>query len=36
MIDDVIFSNEERMTKTVSSLKEGFATLRTGRASLLT
>ncbi|MDR0464940.1 MAG: ribosome recycling factor [Treponema sp.] len=33
MIDDVILSNEERMTKTVASLKEGFAALRTGRAS---
>ena len=33
MIDDVILSNDERMTKAVASLKEGFATLRTGRAS---
>jgi len=30
---DVISSNEERMKKTVASLKDGFATLRTGRAS---
>ncbi|MCL2758669.1 MAG: ribosome recycling factor [Treponema sp.] len=33
MMQDVISSNEERMKKTVVSLKEGFATLRTGRAS---
>jgi len=33
MIDDVILTNEERMKKAVTSLKEGFATLRTGRAS---
>ncbi|MCL2276373.1 MAG: ribosome recycling factor [Treponema sp.] len=33
MIDDVILSNDERMGKTVVNLKEGFATLRTGRAS---
>ena len=32
-MQDVISSNEERMKKTVTSLKEGFATLRTGRAS---
>jgi len=32
-MQDVISSNEERMKKTVASLKEGFATLRTGRAS---
>ena len=32
-MQDVISSNEERMKKTVVSLKEGFATLRTGRAS---
>jgi ribosome recycling factor len=30
---DVISTNEERMKKTVTSLKEGFAALRTGRAS---
>jgi ribosome recycling factor len=29
----VISSSEERMKKTVSSLKDGFASLRTGRAS---
>jgi len=33
MIDDVILSNDDRMGKTVANLKEGFATLRTGRAS---
>ncbi|MCL2441962.1 MAG: ribosome recycling factor [Treponema sp.] len=33
MMQDVISSNEERMKKTVVSLKEGFASLRTGRAS---
>jgi len=32
-MQDVISSNEERMKKTVVSLKEGFAALRTGRAS---
>ncbi|MCL2266878.1 MAG: ribosome recycling factor [Treponema sp.] len=32
-MQDVIISNEERMKKTVASLKEGFAALRTGRAS---
>ncbi|MCL2411677.1 MAG: ribosome recycling factor [Treponema sp.] len=32
-MQDVISSNEERMKKSVASLKEGFATLRTGRAS---
>jgi len=32
-MQDVISSNEERMKKTVVSLKEGFASLRTGRAS---
>jgi len=32
-MQDVISSNEERMKKTVASLKEGFASLRTGRAS---
>ena len=32
-MQDVISSNEERMKKTVANLKEGFATLRTGRAS---
>jgi len=32
-MQDVISSNEERMKKSVSSLKEGFASLRTGRAS---
>jgi ribosome recycling factor len=32
-MQDVISSNEERMKKTVASLKEGFAALRTGRAS---
>jgi len=30
---DVISANEERMKKTVISLKEGFVSLRTGRAS---
>ena len=30
---DVISSNEERMKKSLASLKEGFASLRTGRAS---
>ncbi|MCL2214566.1 MAG: ribosome recycling factor [Treponema sp.] len=33
MIDDVLLSNEERMAKSVANLKEGFAALRTGRAS---
>jgi len=32
-MQDVISSNEERMTKTAASLKESFASLRTGRAS---
>jgi ribosome recycling factor len=32
-MQDVISSNEERMKKTVASLKEGFAAIRTGRAS---
>jgi len=32
-MQEVISSNEERMKKTVASLKEGFAALRTGRAS---
>jgi len=32
-MQDVISSNEERMKKTVANLKEGFAALRTGRAS---
>ena len=32
-MQDVISSNEERMKKTVASLKEGFCALRTGRAS---
>jgi len=32
-MQDVISANEERMKKTVASLKEGFASLRTGRAS---
>jgi len=32
-MQDVISSNEERMKKTVANLKEGFASLRTGRAS---
>jgi len=32
-MQDVISSNEERMKKTAASLKEGFASLRTGRAS---
>ena len=32
-MNDVISSNEERMKKSVASLKEGFASLRTGRAS---
>ncbi|MDR2966013.1 MAG: ribosome recycling factor [Treponema sp.] len=33
MMQDVISSQEEKMKKTVANLKEGFATLRTGRAS---
>lgn len=33
-MQDVISSNEERMKKTVASLKEGFAAIRTGRASV--
>ena len=32
-MQDVISSNEDRMKKTLASLKEGFASLRTGRAS---
>jgi len=32
-MDEVLLNSEERMTKTVASLKEGFASLRTGRAS---
>jgi len=32
-MQDVISSNEERMKKTVTNLKDGFASLRTGRAS---
>ena len=32
-MQEVISSNEERMKKTVANLKEGFAALRTGRAS---
>jgi ribosome recycling factor len=32
-MDEVLLTNEERMKKTVASLKEGFASLRTGRAS---
>ena len=32
-MQDVISSHEERMKKTIASLKEGFASLRTGRAS---
>jgi len=32
-MQDVISSNEERMKKSVVSLKDGFAALRTGRAS---
>ncbi|MDR0502625.1 MAG: ribosome recycling factor [Treponema sp.] len=32
-MQEFISSNEERMKKTVASLKEGFAALRTGRAS---
>jgi ribosome recycling factor len=32
-MQDVISSGEERMKKTVVNLKEGFSTLRTGRAS---
>jgi ribosome recycling factor len=32
-MQDVISSNEERMKKTTANLKEGFAALRTGRAS---
>jgi ribosome recycling factor len=33
MLDDVISTNEERMKKTVASLKDGFAAFRTGRAT---
>jgi len=33
IMDEVLLNCEERMTKTVASLKEGFASLRTGRAS---
>jgi ribosome recycling factor len=32
-MQEVIDSNEEKMKKTLASLKDGFATLRTGRAS---
>ncbi|MCL2264427.1 MAG: ribosome recycling factor [Treponema sp.] len=32
-MQEVISSNEDRMKKTVASLKDGFASLRTGRAS---
>jgi ribosome recycling factor len=32
-MQDVISSGEERMKKTVANLKDGFSTLRTGRAS---
>jgi ribosome recycling factor len=32
-MQDVISSSEDRMKKTVASLKDGFASLRTGRAS---
>ncbi|MCL2208618.1 MAG: ribosome recycling factor [Treponema sp.] len=32
-MQDVISSNEDRMKKTVANLKEGFAALRTGRAT---
>src|SRR5215510_10012332 len=32
-MQDVISSNEDRMKKTVANLKEGFAAIRTGRAS---
>ena len=32
-MDEVLLNSEERMTKTTASLKEGFASLRTGRAS---
>jgi len=32
-MQEVISSNEDRMKKSVASLKEGFAALRTGRAS---
>jgi len=32
-MDEVLLNSEERMTKTAASLKEGFASLRTGRAS---
>jgi len=32
-MQDVISSHEEKMKKTVANLKEGFASLRTGRAS---
>ncbi|MDR1587131.1 MAG: ribosome recycling factor [Treponema sp.] len=32
-MQNVISSSEERMKKTVASLKEGFASIRTGRAS---
>jgi len=33
MMEEVILTNEERMKKSAASLKEGFAALRTGRAS---
>jgi len=32
-MDEVLLSCEDRMLKTITSLKEGFAALRTGRAS---
>jgi len=32
-MQDVISSNEERMKKSIASLKEGYAAIRTGRAS---
>ena len=32
-MDEVLLNSEERMIKTAASLKEGFASLRTGRAS---
>jgi ribosome recycling factor len=32
-MQDIISSNEERMKKSLASLKDGFAALRTGRAS---
>ena len=33
MIEEIILTHEEKMSKSAASLKEGFAALRTGRAS---